>query len=95
MPNEKTTAKKKTTRRTREQPLESVACQIGSIAEQLEICRDYVEQMAEGISEIPMALTAVANATALSVIAQYGSAEDRVIAMGILKRWFDDFRPDA
>jgi len=40
----------------------------------------------------PQATDHLSNATALSVIAQYGTEEERRTAIEILKRWFEEFQ---
>lgn len=63
-----------------------------SIAEKLPEDHHF-EQIAEYLGELASALHAVAHARAMSVIAQYGSNEDRTRAVTYLKGWFsDEFR---
>jgi hypothetical protein len=52
----------------------------------------HLESAADNLGEIASALHSLANATALRVIAENGSPEDRERAVEILKQWFDDFR---
>ncbi len=68
-----------------------VAGGLESIAEELRRLR-YVEDAADSLSELASALHGLANATALSVVAQYGSNEDRAAVVDKLKRWFEEFR---
>jgi hypothetical protein len=52
----------------------------------------HIEQIADHLGNLGSALNGLANATALSVIAQYGSTEDRAEAVSHLKSWFEEFR---
>jgi predicted transcriptional regulator len=52
----------------------------------------HIENIAENLGELSSAMNGVANAIALSAIAQHGSNEDRDKAVSILKNWFDSFR---
>lgn len=51
----------------------------------------HIEQMGDYVGDLSSALNSLANATALSVIAQHGNAEDRTAAVERLKGWFEDF----
>jgi hypothetical protein len=51
-----------------------------------------IEQVSDNIGQLASALNGLANATALSIIATHGKAEDRTKAVANLKAWFEDFR---
>lgn len=51
-----------------------------------------LETVGDHLGEIASALERMAKVTAMGVIAKHGSPEDREIALGYLKRWFDEFR---
>jgi hypothetical protein len=44
------------------------------------------------IGDLALALYRLANATAFSVIARYGSDEDRATVVKEMKEWFEEFR---
>ncbi len=52
---------------------------------------DQVESLAQSTQNIAFAIDKLANATALSVIANKGFSEDSEQAVRILKRWFEEF----
>jgi hypothetical protein len=51
----------------------------------------HIEQMGDYVGDLASAVNNLANATALSVIAQHGSTEDRAAVVERLKGWFEDF----
>ena len=52
----------------------------------------HLESAADNLGELASALGSLANATAMSVIAQNGTQEDRATAVAYLKRWFEEFK---
>jgi hypothetical protein len=53
----------------------------------------HIEQMGDYVGEVANAVHHLANATAMSVICQYGTDEDRAAAVAYLKRCHsDEFR---
>lgn len=53
----------------------------------------YLETLADNAGHMSVALDSLAHATAMSVIARYGTEHDKEIAITYLKRWFwDDFK---
>jgi len=52
----------------------------------------HIEEIADNLGTLASALDGLTHATAMSVIAQYGSNEDRGAAVNYLKRWFDELR---
>ncbi len=65
---------------------------VESVAEELRPLY-HIEQIADNLGALAPELDGLAKATAMSVIAQHGSNEDRAAAVSYLKRWFhDEFR---
>jgi hypothetical protein len=63
-----------------------------SVAEELRPLY-HIEVIADNLGTLASALDGLAHATAMSVIAQYGSNEDRAVVVAYLKRWFvEEFR---
>lgn len=94
MPRQKTVkkdAKKKTADGDMGMALVGLAEELGGVGEELRPLH-HIETMADNIAELANALHHLANATALSVIAQHGTDEDRTTVVASLKRWFDEFR---
>jgi hypothetical protein len=52
----------------------------------------HLEEMAQSVNDVAVAMDTLARATAMSVIAKNGSEEDRAKAVSFLKNWFEDFR---
>ena len=52
----------------------------------------HLETVGERLGEIASALDRMAKVAAMGVIAEHGSPEDREIALGYLKGWFEEFR---
>ena len=52
----------------------------------------HLETVADHLGEIASALDRMAKVAAMGVIAEQGSPEDREIALGYLKHWFEEFR---
>ncbi len=71
--------------------LHGLAKEVGDISEGLHKLY-HLEQLADNVGDLGQALHALANATAISVIAKYGSEGDRAVALSHLKNWFEDFR---
>jgi hypothetical protein len=71
--------------------LHGLAKEIGGVAEELRTLY-HLESVSEHMGQLASALTALANATAMSVIARSGTDDDRSVAVAYLKRWFEDFR---
>lgn len=49
----------------------------------------HIEAVADNLASLATALDGLSDATALGVIAQYGSSEDRAKAVARLKGWFE------
>jgi hypothetical protein len=71
--------------------LHGLAKELGAVAEELHpLC--HVESMSDHIGSLAAAVSDLARATAMSVIAKRGTDEDRAVAIEYLKGWFDEFR---
>lgn len=71
-----------------------IAAAIDGVAEKLHDLY-HTEQIADNLGDLASALHGLANATAMSVIAQHGLPEDHAKAIAYLKRWFhDEFRDE-
>jgi hypothetical protein len=71
--------------------LRGLAKEVGTVAEELHPLR-HVESMSDHIGSLAAAVSDLARATAMSVIAKSGTDEDRAVAIVYLKGWFDEFR---
>jgi len=63
-----------------------------ALAPQLESLTRHLESISGQMADIALALHALADATAMSVIANSGMEGDRAKAVGHLKDWFENSR---
>jgi NTP pyrophosphatase (non-canonical NTP hydrolase) len=71
--------------------LYGLAKEVGEVAHQL---RDlyHLDSMSDHVGELASAFSSLADATAMSVIANSGTQEDRETAVKYLKQRFEEFR---
>lgn len=68
----------------------SLADQLGSIADSFDKMYQ-IENVADNLASVGVALDHLAEASAMSVIAEYGTEEDRKTAVDYLKRRYEEF----
>jgi hypothetical protein len=68
-----------------------LAKEIEGVAEELHPMY-HIEQMGDYVGDVASALNGLSNTNALSMIPRYGTDEDRVVVVAILKRGYDKFR---